>query len=39
MRELADAFDTAIVGGDTNSWPGGLVIAVTLLGARMSLTG
>lgn len=32
MREVADAFDTAIVGGDTNSWDGSLVINVTLLG-------
>ena len=32
LREMADAFDTAIVGGDTNSWHGPLVIAVTLLG-------
>ncbi|MCI0682937.1 MAG: thiamine-phosphate kinase [Gemmataceae bacterium] len=32
MREMADAFDTAIVGGDTNAWDGGLVISVALLG-------
>src|ERR1700736_5231922 len=32
LREAADAFDTAIVGGDTNSWDGPLVISVTLLG-------
>jgi thiamine-monophosphate kinase len=32
LRELADEFDTAIVGGDTNSWDGPLVISVTLLG-------
>src|SRR5476651_886343 len=32
MREVADAFDTAIVGGDTNSWDGPLVVNVTLLG-------
>src|SRR5262249_39282652 len=32
LRDLADGFDTAIVGGDTNSWDGGLVISVTLLG-------
>ncbi len=32
MRELADQFQTAIVGGDTNSWDGSLVISVTLLG-------
>jgi thiamine-monophosphate kinase len=29
---MADAFDTALVGGDTNGWTGGLVISVTLLG-------
>jgi thiamine-monophosphate kinase len=32
LRDIADAFDTAIVGGDTNSWDGPLVISVTLLG-------
>jgi hypothetical protein len=32
LREMADAFDTAVVGGDTNSWDGPLVISVTLLG-------
>src|SRR5271165_4360184 len=32
MRELADAFATPIVGGDTNSWDGPLVISITLLG-------
>ena len=32
MREIADAFDTPIVGGDTNSWDGPLVVNVTLLG-------
>ena len=32
MRELADQFATAIVGGDTNTWDGGLVISVALLG-------
>jgi thiamine-monophosphate kinase len=32
LREMADAFDTAIVGGDTNSWDGPLVLSVTLLG-------
>src|SRR5947209_12336070 len=31
MREMADAFDTAIAGGDTNTWDGALVINVTLL--------
>src|SRR5260370_36967867 len=32
MRALADAFDTALVGGDTNSWDGPLVMSVTLFG-------
>lgn len=32
LREVADAFATALVGGDTNSWDGPLVISVTLLG-------
>ena len=32
LRDVADAFATAIAGGDTNSWDGPLVIAVTLLG-------
>lgn len=32
IRELADAFDTAVVGGDTNSWDGPLVISITLVG-------
>src|SRR5438105_215385 len=32
MRELAGAFDTALAGGDTNAWNGGLVLSVTLLG-------
>jgi thiamine-monophosphate kinase len=32
MREVADAFETDVVGGDTNSWDGPLVVSVTLLG-------
>src|ERR671930_212499 len=32
LREVADAFDTAVVGGDTNSWDGPLVLSVTVLG-------
>jgi thiamine-monophosphate kinase len=32
MREVADGFDTPIVGGDTNSWDGPLVVSVALLG-------
>src|SRR5262249_21307014 len=32
LRDMADAFDTALVGGDTNTWEGPLVISVTMLG-------
>jgi thiamine-monophosphate kinase len=32
LRELADAFDTAVVGGDTGSWDSPLVLSVTVLG-------
>ncbi len=32
LRDVADAFGVAIVGGDTNTWAGGLVVAVTVLG-------
>ena len=32
MQDLAQEFDTSIVGGDTNAWDGPLVINVTLLG-------
>jgi len=32
MREAADAFNCPIVGGDTGSWPGQLVLSVTVLG-------
>src|SRR5947209_17962738 len=32
LRAGADAFDTAVVGGDTNSRDGPLVISVTVLG-------
>ncbi len=32
LRDAADAFDVPIVGGDTNSWPGLLVVSVTVLG-------
>jgi thiamine-monophosphate kinase len=32
LREVADAFETAIVGGDTNSWDGPLVVNVTIVG-------
>lgn len=32
LREMADAFATPIVGGDTNSWDGPLAITVTIFG-------
>jgi thiamine-monophosphate kinase len=32
MREVADAFAAPIIGGDTNSWDGRLVVNVTILG-------
>jgi thiamine-monophosphate kinase len=32
LRDAADAFGVALVGGDTNSWDGPLVISVTALG-------
>lgn len=32
LREVADSYGVAVVGGDTNSWDGGLVVTVTLLG-------
>jgi thiamine-monophosphate kinase len=32
MRQTADEFGVAIVGGDTNSWHGPLVVSVTVLG-------
>jgi thiamine-monophosphate kinase len=32
LRDAADAFGVALVGGDTNAWDGRLVISVTLLG-------
>jgi thiamine-monophosphate kinase len=32
MREVADAFNLPLVGGDTNSWDGPLSISVTVLG-------
>jgi thiamine-monophosphate kinase len=32
LREMADEFDTAVVGGDTNTWDGPLTISVTVLG-------
>jgi len=32
LRDVADMFDTAVIGGDTNSWNGPLVLSVTVLG-------
>ncbi len=32
MAELAESYNVAIAGGDTNSWDGPLVISITLLG-------
>jgi thiamine-monophosphate kinase len=32
MRDMADRFNTIIAGGDTNTWTGGLVVSVTLIG-------
>lgn len=32
LRSMADEFDTALAGGDTNSWDGPLVISVTVIG-------
>jgi len=32
ILELAQKFDVAVAGGDTNTWAGGLVISVTALG-------
>lgn len=34
IAELAQQFDVAIVGGDTNTWEGPLVIGATVLGKR-----
>jgi thiamine-monophosphate kinase len=36
LREMAAEFLTAVVGGDTNSWEGALVISVTVLGETTS---
>lgn len=39
LREVADEFGVPIIGGDTNSWVGGLVINVTVLGEPNSYSG
>jgi thiamine-monophosphate kinase len=36
MRQLADEFETAIVGGDTNSWDGPLVLSIAVIGEAMA---
>jgi thiamine-monophosphate kinase len=36
VQSLAEQFEVAIVGGDTNSWNGGLVVSVTLIGTATS---
>ncbi len=36
IRPLANRFNVALVGGDTNAWDGPLVISVTVLGETMS---
>src|SRR5260370_1266387 len=33
IREVADSFETAIAGGDTNTWTGGLVVSRAVIGA------
>src|SRR5262249_26834028 len=32
LKEMADRFNVAIVGGDTNSWTGSLAISVAMIG-------
>ena len=32
LKRMADRFDVALVGGDTNAWDGPLVVCVTLMG-------
>lgn len=38
LRDAADPFDCAIVGGDTASWDGNLVLTVTILGRSAGIT-
>ena len=38
LREAADPFDCPIVGGDTGSWDGKLVVTVTILGRSAGVT-
>jgi thiamine-monophosphate kinase len=38
LREAADPFDCAIVGGDTGSWDGKLAFSVTILGRSAGVT-
>lgn len=36
IRDAADEFGVSVVGGDTNSWKGDLVVSITLLGEATS---
>src|SRR2546421_2455210 len=38
LRDAADPFDCAIIGGDTASWPGKLALTVTILGRSAGVT-
>ncbi len=38
MRQAADVFDCPIVGGDTATWPGKLLMTVTILGRSEGIT-
>ena len=38
LRDAADPFDCQLVGGDTGSWPGKLVLTVTILGKSAGVT-
>lgn len=38
LRDAADPFDCVIVGGDTGSWDGKLVLTVTILGKSAGIT-
>jgi len=38
LRDAADVFNCPIIGGDTGSWPGKLVVTVTILGRSAGIT-
>ena len=38
LRDAADVFECVLVGGDTGSWPGKLVVTVTILGKSAGIT-